>query len=168
MSRVLKLQLCSDWNATAKPGMEITHFFCLNFMQPFKQWRNKSEETSFQGKRREQDRANLEETVSVSFKPSLPSSTSVSPRACKLLFKRQLSHLKSCFISSVGICLIRFTGWCLPEWQPWVWVADVCSIKHVLLPELISFLLCFIYLGWHYGTQLVLILEMFSGLEISV
>lgn len=73
-----------------------------------------------------------------------------------------------CFISSMGICLIGFTGWCLPEWQAWVWVAAVRWIKHVPLPELISFLLRLIYLGWHYDTQLVLMLEMFSGLEISV
>lgn len=93
------------------PGIKIIHYAWI-FCKSFKKWRNTPEETSFplQGKTREQQRTlriwcwsfwSPEKTVSVSFKPSLPPSTSVSPQACKLVFKWQLSHLKSCSALSV-------------------------------------------------------------------
>lgn len=81
----------------------------------------------------------------------------------------QLSQAKSFrFLTSEEICLIRLTGWCLPEWQPWLWAADVRSATHIPLQCLFLSFLCLIYLGWHHDTQLALILRMFSRLEIPV
>lgn len=152
------------------------HSLCLNFIPPFKKWRNKSEET-FENKRE----GGSSQALTLLLLKSRGDCTCEVQTLAASQHKCQPTGLQAgfqatvkppeellCFISSVGICLIRFTEWCLPEWQPWVCVANACSIQHVPLPELISFLLCFIYLGWHYDTQSVLILEMFSGLEISV
>lgn len=162
INRVLKLPLQPDWKDTHKPGVEI---LCSPWIlcTPLK-----SEEINLALQGSDFTPSEVQRWLQLWASNPFWLPALVFAHGLASCLTAQTPKKSLWVIHLGGICLIRFTGWCFPEWQPWLWAADVRSATPIPLPGLVSFLLCLIYLGWHCDTQLVLILEMFSGLETSV